>query len=386
MKNPVLAASVFLLAVLSLVAALTLSARTDSTPSDNVAGADNAQVTANSETAGNTQGKEKSTTPAKLATRPPVVSEDPRFKGMVWIPAGKFTMGEIDTVPDEFPPHEVELDGFWMDATEVANAAFKAFTDATGYITTAERAPELRSIKPGSELENVEILPEFNKPGSICSLQLDSRKDIDPAKGAYSWWQYVPGANWKHPEGPGSNLEDRMDHPVVHVSWLDAQEYCKWAGKQLPTEAQWEYAARGGHSKETYPWGNERNPDGKWLHNIWQGEFPVEDTGEDGFTRTAPVRSFPANDYGLFDISGNVWEWCADYYQLEYYSESPTHNPPGPTSSLDPQEPGIIKRVQRGGSFMCSDQYCVGYRVTARMKGEEDTGAFHTGFRCIVVP
>jgi formylglycine-generating enzyme required for sulfatase activity len=142
----------------------------------------------------------------------------------------------------------------------VTNAVFEAFTDATGYITTAERAPELRSIKPGSDLQNVEILPEFNKPGSICSLQLDSRKDIDPAKGAYSWWQYVPGADWKHPEGPGSNLEDRMDHPVVHVSWLDAQEYCKWAGKQLPTEAQWEYAARGGHSKETYPWGNERNP------------------------------------------------------------------------------------------------------------------------------
>ena len=386
MKNPVLAASIFLLAVLSLVAALTLSARTDSAPSDNVASADNAQGTANSENAGNTQGAEKSTTTTQLGTKPPVVSEDPRFKGMVWIPVGKFMMGEIDTVPDEFPPHEVELDGFWMDSTEVTNADFKAFVDATGYVTTAERAPELRSIKPGSGLENVEILPEFNKPGSICSLQLASRKEIDPAKGAYSWWQYVPGADWKHPEGPNSNLEDRMGHPVVHVSWLDAQEYCKWTRKKLPTEAQWEYAARGGHSKESYPWGNERNPDGEWLHNIWQGEFPVEDTGEDGFTRTAPVRSFPANDYGLFDISGNVWEWCADYYQLEYYSESPTHNPPGPTSSLDPQEPDIIKRVQRGGSFMCSDQYCVGYRVTARMKGEEDTGAFHTGFRCIVVP
>lgn len=375
MKNPVIAAGVFLLAALGLVAALTLTARTNS---------------GSAETASQTVSSNSSVTSiaadAQPGVKPPVVSEDPRFKGMVWIPPGKFLMGEIDTVPDEFPPHEVELDGFWMDSTEVTNAEFKVFADETGYVTTAERAPELRSIKPGSGLENVEILPEFNKPGSICSLQLASRKDIDPAKGAYSWWQYVPGADWKHPEGPDSNIDDRMDHPVVHVSWLDAQEYCKWAGKQLPTEAQWEYAARGGHSGETYPWGNERNPNGKWLHNIWQGEFPVEDNGEDGFTSTAAVKSFPANDYGLFEISGNVWEWCADYYQPEYYSESPSRNPPGPPSSLDPQEPGIIKRVQRGGSFMCSDQYCVGYRVTARMKGEEDTGAFHTGFRCVARP
>jgi formylglycine-generating enzyme required for sulfatase activity len=175
-----------------------------------------------------------------------------------------------------------------------------------------------------------------------------------------------------------------MDHPVVHISWLDAQQYCRWAGKELPTEAQWEYAARGARSGQTYPWGNERNPDGRWLTNIWQGEFPIEDTGEDGFRRTAPVASFAANAYGLHDMSGNVWEWCQDYYQPEYYAESPTKNPPGPSSSFDPQEPGIIKRVQRGGSFMCSDQYCIGYRTTARMKGEEDTGAFHTGFRCVV--
>lgn len=176
-----------------------------------------------------------------------------------------------------------------------------------------------------------------------------------------------------------------MDHPVVHVSWIDAQAYCRWAGKQLPTEAQWEYAARAGSTGD-YPWGSELVPDGRWLTNIWQGEFPIRDTGDDGFTRTAPVGSFPANAFGLTDMSGNVWEWCSDYYQPEYYTDSPAKNPPGPSSSHDPQEPGIIKRVQRGGSFMCSDQYCVGYRTSARMKGEEDSGAFHTGFRCVINP
>ncbi len=307
-----------------------------------------------------------------------------RRKGMVWVPGGVAVMGNDAGPPDEMPPHPIAIDGFWMDATEVTNRQFREFVNATGYVTLPERKPELRSIQKGSGLDDIAILEEFNKPGSICSLQLESRDDIDPEKGAYSWWQYTLGADWKHPEGPDSSIADRIDHPVVHVSWLDAKAYCDWAGKTLPTEAQWEYAIRGGRDGEFYPWGNNRNPDGKWLHNIWQGTFPIEDTSEDGFTRTAPVGSFPANDYGLFDLSGNVWEWCADYYQPEYYAVSPVHNPAGPDSSFDPQEPGVIKRVQRGGSFMCSDQYCIGYRISARMKGEEDTGAFHTGFRCVV--
>ncbi|MDG1895806.1 MAG: formylglycine-generating enzyme family protein [Fuerstiella sp.] len=307
-------------------------------------------------------------------------------EGMVWIPGGVAVMGNDAGPPDEMPPHPIAIDGFWMDTTEVTNRQFKAFVDATGYVTLPERKPELRSIQKGSGLDDIAILEEFNQPGSICSLQLNSLDDIDPGKGAYSWWQYTLGASWKHPEGPDSSIDDRMDHPVVHVSWMDAKAYCDWAGKTLPTEAQWEYAIRGGRDGEFYPWGNNRNPDGKWLHNIWQGTFPIEDKAEDGFTRTSPVRSFPPNDYGLFDMSGNVWEWCADYYQPEYYAVSPVHNPAGPDSSFDPQEPGIIKRVQRGGSFMCSDQYCIGYRISARMKGEEDTGAFHTGFRCVVNP
>lgn len=323
-----------------------------------------------------------------LVARPPeATAESPEIPdGMVWIPGGVAVMGSDTGPPDETPPHPIAIDGFWMDVTEVTNRQFQEFVDATNYVTLPERKPELRSIQKGSGLENIAILEEFNQPGSICSLQLNSRDDIDPEKGAYSWWQYLPGADWRHPEGPDSSIDDRMDHPVVHVSWLDAKTYCEWAGKQLPTEAQWEYAARSGKDGTFYPWGNDRNPNGEWKQNIWQGTFPIEDTAEDGFNTTAPVATFEANDYGLYDMSGNVWEWCADYYQPEYYSVSPQRNPPGPGSSFDPQEPGITKRVQRGGSFMCSDQYCIGYRVSARMKGEEDTGAFHTGFRCVVLP
>jgi formylglycine-generating enzyme required for sulfatase activity len=376
MKPPIAATFAVFAAFVAVVAAILATNGTDGTEE---AGGESASASA-------TTGNRVSAAAAPEALQGvPKQSDDPRLAGMVWIPGGRFTMGALNTLPDEFPPHEVELDGFWMDRTEVTNRQFQEFVAATGYVTLAEQPPKLRSIAADSELSKAEILPEFNKPGSICSLQLGSRGEIDPARGAYSWWQYVPGASWKHPEGPDSSIEDRLDHPVVHVSWLDAQAYCKWAGKELPTEAQWEYAAHAGGST-AYPWGADLTPGGRWMANIWQGEFPIKDTGADGFTRTAPVGSFLPNAFGLSDMSGNVWEWCRDYYQPEYYSESPERNPPGPADSFDPQEPGIIKRVQRGGSFMCSDQYCVGYRTTARMKGEEDSGAFHTGFRCVFIP
>ncbi len=320
-----------------------------------------------------------------LKTDPPPY---PVPKGMVWIPGGSFEMGgdKNSTSPDEFPVHVVELDGYYIDKTEVTNAEFLKFVEATKYVTMAERKPELRSLKKDAPKIEIPMDGKFSKPGSVCLNPNLIKGNLDPRKGAYNWWDYLPGANWRHPEGPDSSIMDRMNHPVVHVSWLDVQEYCKWAGKALPTEAQWEFASRGKLPRKTYAWGNDRNPNGKWVNNIWQGDFPFENTKKDGFRTTAPVGSFPANGYGLSDMSGNVWEWVADYYRPDYYANSPRKNPRGPKSSLDPAEPFIIKRVQRGGSFMCSDSYCVNYRNSARMKGEEDTGAFHTGFRCIITP
>jgi formylglycine-generating enzyme required for sulfatase activity len=193
----------------------------------------------------------------------------------------------------------------------------------------------------------------------------------------------VPGANWRHPTGPKSSIAGLEKHPVVQVCWDDAMAYAKWAGKRLPTEAEWEYAARGGLTNAAFIWGSELTPGGKWNGNIWQGKFPTENTSADGFPGTAPVATFAPNGYGLYDMAGNVWEWCADWYQPEYYAQSPAKNPPGPQESYDPNEPGVMKRVMRGGSFLCSDVYCTGYRPSARMKSSPDTALSHTGFRCV---
>lgn len=303
--------------------------------------------------------------------------------GMVWIPGGVFLMGDRrGEHEDEQAEHEVALDGFFMDATEVTNREFEKFVNQTGHVTLAEKTPSAADL-PGVDFSQID--PRDLVPGSVCFTYHFNGEKVDKSHPLwpYRLWGYVKGANWKHPAGPSSNIQDKLDHPVVHVNWDDANAYAKWAGKRLPTEAQWEYAARGGQSGLAYPWGNEQIPQGKWMHNVWQGEFPYQNENLDGYPETAPVKSFPPNAHGLYDLSGNVWEWCHDWYLPDYYAFSPRKNPQGPDSSHDPNEPGLPKRVQRGGSFMCNTNYCTGYRVSARMKGTPDSGLRHAGFRCV---
>lgn len=294
---------------------------------------------------------------------------------MVWLAGGTFAMGSDQGNPDEQPVHSVTVDGFWIDKTEVTNDQFDQFVHATGYVTVAERKPDPRDFPDAAPENLVPGAIVFSPPPGEVSLQ-----------DHYLWWKYVPGANWRHPEGPGSTIEGRGQYPVVQVCWEDAVMFAQWAGKTLPTEAEWEYAARGGLDRQPYVWGTEQVPAGRWKANIWQGRFPNENSAEDGFRGLAPVGSFPPNGYGLYDMSGNVWEWCADWYRPDYYQKSPAKNPTGPSTSFDPGEPNLAKKVMRGGSFLCSDVYCSGYRPSARMKASPDTGLSHTGFRCIMRP
>jgi formylglycine-generating enzyme len=302
----------------------------------------------------------------------------PAPEGMVWIPGGEFWMGSDEPeFTDARPWHRVYVDGFWMDKTEVTNEQFARFVKATGYVTIAEQTPK-REDFPDAPPENLVA-------GSVVFTPPEHAVPLD---NHYQWWAYVKGANWRHPTGPKSDLKGKEKYPVVHIAYADALAYCKWAGKRLPTEAEFEYAARGGLEKEPYVWGNEFRPGGKWMANTFQGHFPDKNTGEDGFTGTAPVGSFPANGYGLYDIAGNVWEWCRDWYRPDYYRTLPAlaRNPQGPASSFDPSEPGTKKRVHKGGSFLCTDQYCKRYEPGGRGKGEEDTGTNHLGFRCVKSP
>lgn len=291
---------------------------------------------------------------------------------MVWIPEGEFEMGSKTGPPDARPVHPVSVDGFWMDETEVTNAQFAEFVEATGYVTVAERKPDAKDFPQAP--------PEMLVPGAIVFTPASHAVSLD---NALQWWRWQPGASWRHPEGPGSSIQGRDSHPVVQVAWEDAAAYAKWAGKRLPTEAEWERAARGGVEQKIYVWGNDKHPKGKWMANVWSGSFPVQNTKEDGYAYSAPVKSFPPNAYGLYDMSGNVWEWTADWYRPDYYARAPKDNPKGPSDSLDPEEPGIPKKVTRGGSFLCTDEYCIGYQPGIRSKTSPDSALQHTGFRCV---
>ena len=310
--------------------------------------------------------------------------DTPAPTGMVFIPAGTLHMGGDNEQADgdEYPKHNVEINAFWMDATEVTNRQFKEFVEAEEYVTVAERPIDwtemAKDLPPGTPPPPDSVL----QPGALVFHKTDRPVPFnDPSR----WWKWTVGASWQHPEGPGSHIDDRMDHPVVQVAWEDAVAYCEWAGKRLPTEAEWEWAARGGLENNIYPWGNEDVNEGKPKANFWQGLFPYQNSEQDGYFETAPVKSFPPNGYGLYEMAGNVWEWCSDWYHYNYYasSDAKTPNTHGPEVSYDPQMPYTKQRSMRGGSFLCNDDFCSGYRNARRMKSSPDTGLGHTGFRCV---
>jgi formylglycine-generating enzyme len=328
---------------------------------------------------------------ARVAFSPTVQNKTaapPAPQGMVWIPGGEFSMGAQDAADmndvgmnatvDSRPIHRVYVDGFFMDKTDVTNAQFAKFVKATGYVTVAERKPRAEDY-PGAA-------PEALVPGSVV---FSPPGHPVPLNDHLQWWSYVQGANWRHPLGPDSNIVGKDNYPVLHIAYEDAVAYAKWAGKRLPTEAEWEFAARGGLAGKPYVWGDEFRMGGKWMANTHQGHFPDKDTGADGYVGIAPVAKFPPNGYGLFDMAGNVWQWTSDWYRPDYYKQladqgGVARNPQGPDSAFDPQEPGHTKKVQRGGSFLCTDQYCSRYMVGTRGKGDTDTGTNHLGFRCVM--
>lgn len=309
----------------------------------------------------------------------------PAPAGMAWVPGGEFSMGSEDprsmrsggqeAMADARPIHRVYVTGFWMDRTDVTNAEFARFVLATGYKTVAERTP--------SRADFPDAKPEDLVPGSIVFSAPDHPVDL---KDALAWWRYVPSANWRHPTGPGSLIKGRESFPVVQVAYEDAAAYARWARARLPTEAEWEFAARGGLSGKTYAWGDDLHPNGRWMANTHQGEFPRHDAALDGHAGIVAVAQYPANAYGLYDMAGNVWQWTSDWYRADEYAtfgNAVARNPKGPPSSYDPDEPGARKRVQRGGSFLCTEQYCARYMVGTRGKGEVSSASSHIGFRCV---
>jgi len=304
------------------------------------------------------------------------------FPNMVWIPGGTFTMGSDNHYPEETPAHKVTVEGFWMDKYTVTNKDYKKFVDATRYRTVAER-PLNPEDYPGATADTL-------VPGSLVFRKTASKVDL---RNISNWWSYIPGACWKHPQGPQSSLEGRWDHPVLHVAWEDVETYAKWAGKQIPTEAEWEFAARGGLEGKIYEWGDQMMPDGKMMANFWIGEFPWQNLQFHGFEKTSPVGFFPPNGYGLYDMTGNVWEWTDDWYEAKHQHDKTKSccipvNPRGGNKdkSYDPRQPEIkiTRKVLKGGSHLCAQNYCYRFRPAARHAQMIDSGASHIGFRCIV--
>ena len=312
-----------------------------------------------------------------------------QIPGMVWISGGIYDMGASDgdrmALPHEKPKHTVKVDGFYMDETEVTNAQFSRFIQATNYITTAERPVDWELIKqqlpPGTPKPHDSLL----LPGSL--LFKKTKESVPNLYDFSQWWRWTNGANWKQPEGKGSSIDGKDNHPVVHVSYEDAMAYCHWAGRRLPTEAEWEFAARGGKRDKIYFWGDLTDKLSSYV-NSWEGEFPVDNTQADGFEKSAPIKTYPPNGYGLYEISGNVWEWTSDWYSSQYYQyckeNSITNNPKGPNEAFNPNNPYIDERVIRGGSFLCNASYCASYRVSSRMATDPSTSLEHLGFRTVM--
>jgi formylglycine-generating enzyme len=319
--------------------------------------------------AGNESGVEHESTPSHSSNQ----SE------MVWIPGGTFRMGSNHHYPEEGPVHSEAVSGFWIDKFEVTNEQFEEFIEETGYVTVAERPVDPEDY-PGAD-------PALLEPASVVFSKPTQPVDL---RNHFNWWTYIRGANWRHPEGPESSVEKRRDHPAVHIAYEDAEAYARWIRKELPTEAEWEYAARGGLDGATYAWGEDLSPRGKSMANIWQGEFPWQNLCLDGYERTAPVGQFPPNGYGLYDMIGNVWEWTVDWYSNQHIVKSCCGSAlrGNREDSYDPRMPEIRipRRVIKGGSFLCAPNYCRRYRPAARMAQPVDTAACHLGLRMIVRP
>ncbi|WP_341679242.1 formylglycine-generating enzyme family protein [Niveibacterium sp. SC-1] len=317
-------------------------------------------------------------------------------RSMAWIPGGEFLMGSDSKMaqPNEKPAHKVKVHAFWMDAHHVTNAEFRRFVQATGYLTTAERKPDWDTMRvqlpPGTPKPDDALLV----PGALVFVGTEKTVSYDDYT---RWWRWSPGASWKHPQGPDSSIEGKDDHPVVQVSYEDAVAYAKWIGKRLPTEAEWEFAARGGLEQATYAWGEEFAPEGKQMANVWQGQqnrrFPVVSAKAGGAAGTMPVGTFPPNGYGLVDMTGNAWQWVADWYRADQFqrvaaSGRELDDPNGPVDSYDTSEPGVPidapKRVTRGGSFLCNEDFCLSYRPSARRGTDPYTSMSHIGFRLVM--